>query len=190
MKRKDDQKIEQIYRATLSLVKGKGLAGITMSEIAKAAGLATGTVYIYFKSKDELINNLFSYCRSASAEIYFKNYDAEKPFKIGFKTIWTNLLKYRLKRFEEAVFMEQCYHSPFITESNKETSKKLLQPLYSLMERGKKEKLVKNIDTFLLLTFMVGSLSEVVKHAHYSGKKLTKHVIEDTFQLCWDGLKA
>jgi AcrR family transcriptional regulator len=190
VKPKDVQKIHQIYTATLSLVTEKGLAGITMSEIAKAAGLATGTLYIYFKSKDELINSLFTHCRKSSAEIYFKNYEAEKPFKIGFKTIWLNLLKYRLQRFEEAVFMEQCYHSPFITESNKDISKKLLQPLYALMERGKKENLVKDMDTFLLLTFMVGTLNEVVKQAHYSGRKLTKIIIEDSFQLCWDGLKA
>lgn len=190
MKLKDDQKIDQIYKATLALVMEKGLAGITMSEIAKAAGLGTGTLYIYFKSKDELINSLFSHCRKCSAEIYFKNYDPEKPFKIGFKTIWQNLLKYRSERFEEAVFMEQCYHSPFVTESNKEISKKLLQPLYALMERGKKENLIKDMDTFLLLTFMVGSLAEIVKHAHFSGRRITKAMAEEMFQLCWDGLKA
>lgn len=190
MKPRDDQKIEQIYRATLALVAEKGLAGITMGEIAKAANIGTGTLYIYFKSKDELINSLFTHCRKSSAEIYFKNYDVEEPFKIGFKTIWQNLLKYRMERFEEAVFMEQCYHSPFVTESNKEISKKLLQPLYALMERGKKENLIKDVDTFLLLTFMVGSLTEVVKHSHFSGRRITKAVVEKMFQLCWDGLKA
>ena len=189
MKPKDDKKIEQIYNATLQLVKEKGLAGITMSEIAKEAGLATGTLYIYFKSKDELVNALFTACRKASAEVYFKNYEPAKPFKIGFKTIWLNLLKYRLDKFEQAVFLDQCYHSPYITESNKVITKKLFQPLYKLVERGKEERLLKNIDTFLLLTFMVGTINEVVKHTRYNGKPLTKSMMEQMFNLCWDGIK-
>jgi AcrR family transcriptional regulator len=189
VKPKDDKKIEQIYKATLQLVNDKGLAGITMSEIAKEAGLATGTLYIYFKSKDELVNVLFTACRKASAEVYFNKYDVRKPFKIGFKTIWLNLLKYRMNKFQQAIFLDQCYHSPYITESNKEITRKLFQPLFKLIERGKEGRLLKNIDTFLLLTYMVGTINEVVKHTHYNGKPLTKNTIEQMFNLCWDGIK-
>lgn len=190
MKPKDDKKTEQIFSATLRLVKEHGLAGITMSDIAHAAKIATGTLYIYFSGKDELINDLFTECRKASAAIYFMNYDPAMPFKIGFKTIWMNLLKHRIEKFEEAVFLDQCYHSPFITESTREITSSLLQPLYKLMERGKQEHLIKDLDTFLLLTFMVGSISEVVKYSCYSGRKLTVPVINNVFNLCWDGLKA
>ncbi len=190
MKPRDDNKIEQVYKATLRLVKKNGLAGITMGEIAKEANIATGTLYIYFKNKSELINSLFTACRNASAAVYFKNYAASMPFKTGLKTIWFNLLNYRIKKFEEAIFVDQCFHSPFITETTKEITKKLFQPLYSLIETGKKQGLIKNEDTWLLLTFMAGSINETVKHAHYSNRKLTGNVIEQMFQMCWDGLKS
>ena len=190
MKPRDDKKIDGIYKATLRLVEAKGLAGITMNEIAKEANIATGTLYIYFKNKNELINALFMICRNRSAAVYFKNYDPSMSFKTGFKTIWLNLLNYRVKKFEEAVFIDQCYHSPFITETTKELTKKLFIPLFSLIESGKKQKLIKNSDTLLLLTFMAGSFNETVKHAHYSNKKLSKQTIEQMFLMCWDGLKA
>jgi AcrR family transcriptional regulator len=189
MKLRDETKIDSIFKATLQLVKEKGLAGITISEIAKKASLATGTVYIYFESKEKLINELYTTCRKASASSYFENYDSTLPFKKGFKIIWMNLLNYRIQNFEAAVFLEQCYHSPFVTDSAKEMTRQLFQPLFQLMERGKKEKLIKDFDTFLLLAFMVSSIHEVVKHSHYGHKKLTKETIEDLFALCWDGLK-
>ena len=189
MKPKDDTKTNSIFKATLRLVKTKGLAGITMGEIAKEAKLATGTLYIYFKNKNELINALFTVCRNASAAVYFKDYNPSMPFKKGLKIIWLNLLNYRIKKFEEFIFIDQCYHSPFLTETTKEITKKLFTPLYSLMEAGKRQKLIKNEDTLLLLTFMAGSINETVKHAHYSNKKLSKEVIEQMFKLCWDGLK-
>lgn len=190
MKPRDDNKIQQIYQATLRLVKAKGLAGITMSEIAREANIATGTLYIYFKNKSELINALFTECRNRSAKVYFKNYDESMPFKKGLKIIWLNLLNYRIKKFEEAVFVDQCFHSPFITQTTKELTKKLFAPLYSLMESGKKQKLIKKSDTLLLLTFMAGSINETVKYAHYSNKKLSAQVIEQMFLMFWDGLKA
>jgi TetR/AcrR family transcriptional regulator, repressor of fatR-cypB operon len=190
VKPRDDKKTAQVYKATLQLVKAKGLAGITMSEIAKEANIATGTLYIYFKNKSELINQLFVVCRNRSAAVYFKDFNITMPFKIGFKIIWFNLLNYRVKKFEEAVFIDQCFHSPFLTETTKEITKKLFTPLFSLMETGKEQGLIKNEDTLLLLTFMAGTINETVKHAHYSNKKLTKETTEQMFLMCWDGIKA
>ncbi len=189
MKPKDEKKIVQVFAATLQLVKEKGMAGITMGEIAKAAHIATGTLYIYFKSKDELINALFTECRKASAEIYFMNYDEVQPFKTGFKTIWLNLMKFRTEHFEKAVFIDQCYHSPFITETTKQITRSMIQPLYKLVERGKLEGHIKDADNFMLLTFIVGGINEFVKHSIYSNRKITKSMIEQMFHLCWDGVK-
>jgi len=95
LKQRDDKKTDQIFQAALGLVKEKGLAGITMCEIAKEAGMATGTLYIYFKNKDELINILFAECRKASAENYFQNYDPSQPFKSGFVIIHHSLMSVR-----------------------------------------------------------------------------------------------
>jgi AcrR family transcriptional regulator len=190
VKPRDEQKIEQIFLATLTLVKEKGLAGITMSEIASAAKIATGTLYIYFESKEKLINELFTRCRKSSVDIYFKDYDATQPFVVGLRRIWFNLIEYRMHHFKESVFMDQCYHSPFITETTKEFTKKMIQPLYKLVERGKEEKQLKNLDAFLLLIFMVSGINEYVKHSIYSDKKITKSSMEDLFNLMWDGIKA
>ena len=49
-KAKDENKIEQIFKATLKLVSVEGFGGLRMSDVAKEAGMATGTLYIYFKA--------------------------------------------------------------------------------------------------------------------------------------------
>jgi len=189
VKPRDNKKIEKIFKATLQLVKEKGVAGITMGEIAHAAKIATGTLYIYFTSKDDLLNVLFTQCRKAAIDAYFEDYDAAIPFKAGFKIIWLNILRYRREHFEDAIFMDQCNHSPFITERTKDITNKMIQPLFKLVERGKSEKLLKDIDSFTLLVFMVGSITEYVKHSIYSDKKMSKLLVEQMFNLCWDGVK-
>ena len=59
MKPKDDKKLRAITRATFALVEQTGLSGLTMAAIAREAGLATGTLYVYFKSKEDLLTGLY-----------------------------------------------------------------------------------------------------------------------------------
>jgi len=190
VKPRDENKINEIYRATLNLVKANGLSGITMQMVAKEAGIATGTLYIYFKNKETLINELFDTCIRSTASTFFHNYDPEKPFKIGFHTIWLNIVQRRVNHFNESIFIEQCFHSPFIDEESKIRLKKMFEPLLQLIERGKKEHLIKDMDTVWLLAFMIGTINEIAKRTIYYNYKLTGELLEANFQLCWDGIKA
>lgn len=189
VKQRDENKIQQIFAATLKLVVKNGVAGITMRQIAREANTATGTLYIYFKDKDKLVNQLYASCRASSVNAYFKGYDDAIPFKKGFKIIWNNILQHRMENFDVAVFMEQCYHSPFISASTKEMSRQQLQSLYKLMDRGKAEKILKDVDTIMLLIFMMGSITGVIKYINYHEKKITAGIIKNAFLICWDGLK-
>ena len=50
----------EILAATRRLMEQKGVDSLTMDEIAQAAGVAKGTIYLYFQSKDELVQALLS----------------------------------------------------------------------------------------------------------------------------------
>jgi AcrR family transcriptional regulator len=51
---------ERIEQATLALFADKGVDRTTIGDIARAAGIAEGTIYRHFPSKEELIWQLFS----------------------------------------------------------------------------------------------------------------------------------
>jgi AcrR family transcriptional regulator len=50
----------EILAAARGIMARRGLESLTMEEIATAAGVAKGTVYLYFQSKDELIQALIT----------------------------------------------------------------------------------------------------------------------------------
>jgi AcrR family transcriptional regulator len=50
----------EILAAARRLMEANGMDTLTMDEIAQAAGVAKGTIYLYFQSKDELIQALLS----------------------------------------------------------------------------------------------------------------------------------
>src|SRR5438105_8505067 len=52
-------KRERILDAAVRVFAEKGFYGAKVSEIAREAGVADGTIYLYFKSKDDLLISLF-----------------------------------------------------------------------------------------------------------------------------------
>src|ERR1700683_1658680 len=52
-------KRERILHAAVRVFAKKGFHATRVSEVAKAAGVADGTIYLYFRSKDELLVSLF-----------------------------------------------------------------------------------------------------------------------------------
>jgi len=52
-------KREAILRAAIKVFAGKGYFNSKVADIAASAGIADGTVYLYFKSKDEILHSIF-----------------------------------------------------------------------------------------------------------------------------------
>src|SRR5205809_2522986 len=52
-------KREAILRAAIKVFARKGYFNSKVADIAAAAGIADGTVYLYFKSKDEILHSIF-----------------------------------------------------------------------------------------------------------------------------------
>ncbi len=62
------QTMARLLTATLAVIEAKGLAGVTVPEIAATSGLSTGSVYRRFADKDDLIRTAFLQLLEASQE--------------------------------------------------------------------------------------------------------------------------
>src|SRR5919197_4648891 len=54
-------KYEAILRAAARVFARSGYFNAKVSDVARAAGVADGTVYLYFKNKDDLLTSIFSW---------------------------------------------------------------------------------------------------------------------------------
>ncbi|HEX8617609.1 MAG TPA: TetR/AcrR family transcriptional regulator [Thermoanaerobaculia bacterium] len=54
-----EYRIASIQDATMRVIARKGMAAATMQEIADEAGVAKGTIYLYFRDRDELVEKTF-----------------------------------------------------------------------------------------------------------------------------------
>ena len=186
MKQKDFSKIDIIFKATLKLIRDYGFAGLTMARIAKGSGMATGTLYIYFKNKEELINELYQSVEKRSSSRFFDGYDKSEPFRVCLRKVWMNYLKNRIENYDESVFMEQYYHSPNITVAQKRLAEAMKEPVYTIINRGKEEGFLNNsVDTEMMFSGMIGFIRELA-YEHMGGRYILNDTrIERAFEINW-----
>lgn len=190
VKPKDPEKINQIHAATLALVRAHGLTGLTMALIGKKAGLGMGTLYVYYTSKEALINNLFKTLKTQNTARIYKGLKNEEGFKLALKGLVINYLQNRFKYYEEHFFIEQCVHSHFLDASSRAIDEEAYIGFYALLEKGKKELLIKPLPNDLLTSFLIGGANELVNRQIHQNTKPGKTFFEQCFQLCWDTIKT
>jgi len=76
-----EDKRQAILDATLRLISKNGFHGTAMSKIAQEAGVSTGSIYHYFDSKDELIDELYKAIKRRSARAVLEDFDRNQPVK-------------------------------------------------------------------------------------------------------------
>jgi AcrR family transcriptional regulator len=188
-KEKDYTKIEKIFSATLKLVMVEGFSGLRMSDVAKHANIATGTLYIYFKTKHELINELYSYLKFKTTREYINEKDFDLSFKEAFDLVWKKYLMHAINFPFETAFIEQYYRSPFLDKKVKQDAYELIKPIYDLLDRGKKEKILKPIENELLIGQITGPINELTKMHHEKIIELNQNTISLALKMAWDSIK-
>jgi AcrR family transcriptional regulator len=190
MRLKDYNKIDLIFNAALELISNEGIAGLTMQKLAGRSGMATGTLYIYFRNKEDLFNKMYLHFRKESLERFMQGYEPGEPFQKGLKKIWVNYLNHRIEHHQESIFLEQYYRSPYITEEHNALAEAMKHPVYEVIQRGKREMLIKNdVEDEMLFLAMIGFIRELADEHVTSHYKMTPERFEKAFQLSWDMIR-
>lgn len=89
-----EYRIASIQDATMRVIARKGMAAATMQEIAEAAGVAKGTIYLYFRDRDELVERTFE---TAMEKLFVRAdeaLDREVPFEEKLRAVMTAQLEF------------------------------------------------------------------------------------------------
>ena len=186
---KDFDKKEAIFQAMLELISKHGFHSSPMSEVAKQADVAAGTIYHYFKSKDELICALYVRLREKFVNDLFKTDDLSKSFKDRFRHFYLQMIQEAIKNPKEFYFLEQFANSPFISTIVKTEITRLEQPIYDFLRKAVFIQVLRDIPPKILIAFVMGSATSIIK-LQLSGELQMNHSdTELAFLTCWDGIK-
>ena len=182
-------KREAVLKSTLALIKEHGFHGTPMSMIAKHAGVAAGTIYHYFDSKDTLIVELYIYVKDKLAIAISKGDDESRPYKDRFFNLMINQFDFYVGNADALTFLEQYVNSPYAKNFPEKDSQLFVNKIHTFFNYGIENAHFKNIDSRLLAPTIKGTL---VAAANF---QLSQHIvfsradIIEVVNIIWDGIK-
>jgi TetR/AcrR family transcriptional regulator, fatty acid metabolism regulator protein len=174
MRLKTPEKHQRILDAATKVFARTGFFQSKVSEIAKEAGVADGTIYLYFKNKDDLLISIFEVKMqeviSRFREAMIEKDDAHSRLRY---LIQMHLAEFQANPDLAAVFqVELRQSSRFMREYKKGELKQYLDLIGEILEQGQREGLFRSdIPLGLTKRLIFGTLDELVSTWLLSGKR-------------------
>lgn len=180
-------KRKDLLAAALRLFVENGFHGTPTSRIAKEAGVANGTLFHYYPTKEDLIVSLYVDIKARMSEHLDAHVKGEKKPKKKFRIQFTQVVLWSLENRNEFYFLQQFQASPFTALLSPEEVKKQIRKSCHEIDEAIKAKAIKARDAQFILTLMsshVFGLSQYLVKAKLD-KKQQQEVIDDSFDMLW-----
>lgn len=153
----------------MRVIARKGMSAATMQEIADEAGVAKGTIYLYFRDRDELVEKTFDTAiRHLMARI-----DAALEMNVGFEEKIRAAMAAKVAFFSENREFFRLYISLRIPEGTPERQrrqKKTCQPQYrtsaqklaTVLEQAMEAGEIRRLDPWKLAMFIIEGSTAII----------------------------
>lgn len=182
---------KKIMQVALELIVENGFHGVTIAMIADQAEVGVGSIYLYFKSKDDLICKTHAYLREQMLAALATGYPEGRPIRERFLYGGIRLVNYFIISPMEFRFFEQFYNSPYgvAYRHDKIFNKEGQDILSKLFDEGRQQQIIKDLPQQILVALALGPLINICRNHILQYFELDELVITRTIEACWDAVR-
>lgn len=195
MRQRDENKIQALTDKAIEMIALDGLENFGINKLARAAGVSPATIYIYYKDKEDLLNQLSIAIGKKVAHASLKGLTDDISFEEGLWMQWQNRANFAVNNRLHIACSDQLQHSSYrdkFREAVGAEMKKKAGPFFkNAVARGEINDMP--IEIYWSVAFApLYSLVRWHKDGHsLDGKKfiLTPKIMRETFEYVMKGLK-
>jgi AcrR family transcriptional regulator len=128
-----EEKRKALLKAAADTIAAEGV-GVSTSRIAKEAGVAAGSLFLYFPTKDDLLNQLYATIKQEIAVAMLAKYPQEAAVSERMRGVWTAYLMWGVANPSKRQAMLQLSVSHRITKEVRDQSMELLREVEILLK--------------------------------------------------------
>lgn len=182
-------KRDDIINATLELIDEEGIQSVTFAKIFKRANVGSGTLYNYFKNKDEIICEVFERCIQIIESLELpENYD-ELELIGKFNTLIDIFIDFMTNHRKEYMFLESF--SSYHLIHNRVDSKNyygVLKEFDNVIELGQTQGIFREMHTSISTQIISGIISLTYKGTLNGKYTFDDNCIKEIKLSCWKAL--
>lgn len=178
----------QIIMATaLELFVLNGFHGTATSKIAQDSGVANGTLFNYFPTKEFLIVSIYNNIIKNMDEFLIENMQMHSVSRASFYSLFQATINWNLNNPIEFQYVQQFISSPFSKSNATNVVNDKDHPLYLLLQNGIDLVVVKSLPVSLLFSLFIAQIKGLFFYIISNDIPMINHaaIIEETFELLW-----
>ncbi len=179
-------KAELILAAALELFEEKGFDGTAVPELARRAGVGTGTIYRYFVTKEALLNALYQRWKSAYNAMVLGEMPAGLSIRGRFGLYWQRMAGFALAEPRAMRFMELHQHAAYLDEKSRKLAERYLAVASAFIAEGVQAGVLKPLAPDFAAALLWGTLIGMIKVCG----ELTPALIAEAENCLWDAVRA
>jgi AcrR family transcriptional regulator len=178
-------KHDALIAAALDLFERRGFHGTTVPELAQHAGVATGTVYRYFESKEALVNALYQRSKRQLSAALAEAVASSPSWRGRFRAVWFALFHFSRAHPKVIAFLDLHTHADYLDEASKAVEAETAVTLFALIVGGQNDEAFTELPPAAALAMVYGAFLGLLRAEREGYLELTPELIESTEARAW-----
>jgi AcrR family transcriptional regulator len=185
---KSEDKRNAILDAATRLFAERGLTAAPTSEISKQAGVAEGTLFTYFKTKDDLINALYREIKLELADAMMSGFPRKKNIRTRLRHIWDRYVNWGIANPKQRKVLAQLQVSEVLTKESKDVAGAPFVEFQIMIRDAIEQRVFRNDVPVELISKSLAALVEATIDLTASNRSKAKQYRDSGFQVFWAGI--
>jgi AcrR family transcriptional regulator len=185
---KSEDKRNAILDAATRLFAERGLAAAPTSEISRLAGVAEGTLFTYFGTKDELINSLYRELKLELADAMMSDFPRKKNVRTRMRHVWDRYVGWGIANPRQRKVLGQLTVSEVLSKESREAGSAPFVEFQAMIRDGIEGRIFRNDLPVELVSKSLGALVEATIDLTVSNPSKAGKYRESGFQMFWAGI--
>jgi len=186
--KKDHDKRSRLLAAALELFETRGFDGVTVPEIAAKAGVAVGTVYRYFETKEALVNVLYRHWKGVYNAFVLGPLPPGLSTREQFGTYWQRMTGFARTRPQAMRFMDLHHHGAYLDEESRATSRSYRETAEAFFQSARRAGAIRNLDPVMIVALMWGAAAGLAKFASQGALEFDSKTAAAMEETLWRGI--
>jgi len=185
---KSEDKRNAILDAATGLFAERGLADAPTSEISRRAGIAEGTLFTYFRTKDDLINSLYREIKLELADAMMSDFPRKKNVRTRLRHVWERYVKWGIANPKQRKVLAQLQVSEVLTKESRVAGSAPFIEFQTMIGDAVERRIFRNDLPVELISKSLAALVEATIDLTVSNPSKAKNYRDSGFQMFWAGV--
>jgi len=185
---RSEDKRNAILDAATRLFAERGLTAAPTSEISKIAGVAEGTLFTYFKTKDDLINALYREVKLELADAMMSDFPRKKNIRIKLRHVWDRYVNWGIANPRQRKVLAQLTVSEALTKESRDAGSAPFVEFQAMIRDAIEQRVFRNDVPVELISKSLAALVEATIDLTESNRARAKQYRDSGFQMFWAGI--